>query len=158
MNLGQNTIQGDLSLSTKPIIGVVTSRFNETVTEKLEQGALGRLGELGLGQENIRAVSVPGAVEIPLAAQWLLESGCDAVVTLGAVIRGETTHYDYVCNSVERGCSQLALKFNKPVAFGILTTENGEQALDRCGGKKGHKGQESVDVVIELLNLKKKLI
>ena len=102
--LNQNIMQGDLSLNDKPIIGVVTSRFNEVVTEKLKQGALTRLLSLGLEQKNIKAVSVPGAVEIPLAAQWLLESGCDAVVALGAVIRGETTHYDYVCSSVERGC------------------------------------------------------
>lgn len=138
-------------------VGLVTSRFNVTVTERLEQGARERLNELGLTDQQIEIVRVPGAVEIPLAVKLLLEAGCDGVVALGAVIRGETDHYEYVCNAVERGCSQLQLEYCKPVAFGVLTTDTREQAMARAGGSKGHKGAESVDVLVEMLNLKKKL-
>ena len=145
--------QGDLSVDATWTIGVVTSRFNPLVTEPLEQGALDKLLELGCTKEQLRIVRVPGAVEIPLAAKALLQQGCDAVVALGAVIRGETSHYDYVCNSVERGCSQLQLDFNRPLAFGVLTTENRDQALARVGGAKGHKGAEAAEVAIEMLNL-----
>lgn len=150
-------IQGDLSVQSNWKIGVVTSRFNTPVTEPLEQGALRKLQELGIAQEQILATRVPGAVEIPHAARMLLEKGCDGVITLGAVIRGETTHYDYVCNSVERGCSQLMLDTKKPVVFGVLTTENGEQAFARVGGAKGHKGEESAEVLVEMLNLERLL-
>jgi len=136
-------------------IGVVTARFNSEVTEKLEQGALQALKEMGCA--DIRAVRVPGAVEIPLAASALLNSGCDAVVALGAVIRGETDHYDYVCTSVERGCTELQLQTGKPVAFGVLTTENEEQALDRAGGRHGNKGTEAAQVAVEMVHLTRKI-
>ena len=145
-------IQGDLKAPNVKY-GVVTAKFNSPVTEKLEKAALERFEELGVNQENIFCVRVPGAVEITLATQWLLEHGCAAVVTLGAVIRGETSHYDYVCNSVERGCTELMMSTGKPVAFGVLTTENAEQAYARAGGNKGNKGAEAVDVVVEMLNL-----
>jgi 6,7-dimethyl-8-ribityllumazine synthase len=105
----------------------------------------------------VLAVRVPGAVEIPLAAQALLDIGCDGVVTLGAVIRGETSHYDYVCNSVERGVSELMLKYKKPIGFGVLTTENDEQAEARAGGKHGNKGAEAAEVVVEMIGLLKEL-
>lgn len=131
-------------------IGVVTSRFNSDVTEKLLEGALEVLEEAHV---EIYSVKVPGAVEIPLACQVLLESGCDGVVALGAVIRGETSHYDYVCSSVERGITHLMLETGKPVAFGVLTTENEQQALDRVGGKHGHKGAEAAEVVLEMVGL-----
>lgn len=134
-------------------IGIVTSRFNEEVTQLLLEGALHQLKEHGIELSQIDSVSVPGAVEIPLAAQLLLKSGCHGVITLGAVIRGETTHYDYVCNSVERGCSQLMMSESKPVIFGVLTTENDEQAMDRVGGRHGHKGKDAADTLIEMLNL-----
>lgn len=149
--------QGELVTNASLKIGVVTSRFNSEYTEKLEHGAIEKLKELGLKSENIKAVRVPGAVEIPLAAQWLLDQGCDGVVTVGAVIRGETAHFDYVCNSVERGCAQLQLKYKKPVGFGVITTENDEQAEARSGGKHGNKGAEAAEVVIEMINLKKQL-
>lgn len=135
-------------------IGVVTARFNSEVTEKLEMGAIDYLEEMGA---EVYAVRVPGAVEIPLAVKALLDLGMDGVVALGAVIRGETTHYDYVCNSVERGCSQLTLEYKKPVGFGVLTTENEEQAMDRAGGKHGNKGQEAAQVVVEMIGLLKEL-
>lgn len=133
------------------VIGVVTARFNFEVTDKLEEGALRQLKEMGC--EKIKAVSVPGAFEVPLAAKVLLDNGCHGVVALGAVIRGETTHYDYVCSAVERGCTQLALEYGKPVGFGILTTENDEQAMDRAGGKHGNKGAEAAQVTVEMIRL-----
>lgn len=132
-------------------IGVVTARFNSEVTERLEEGALNALKEMGC--PDIRPVRVPGAFEVPLAAKALLDAGCDGVVALGAVIRGETTHYDYVCSSVERGCTELQLKTGKPVGFGILTTENDEQAMERAGGKHGNKGAEAAQVVVEMIRL-----
>ncbi len=150
-------IRGDLKAQSNWKLGVVTSRFNEEITGPLESGALNRLGELGVEINNIVRVQVPGAVEIPLAAKRLLAMGCDAVLALGAVIRGETTHYDYVCNSVERGCSQLMLEMNKPVVFGVLTTENEAQALDRLGGQHGHKGRDAADTAIEMLSLLNKM-
>lgn len=129
---------------------MVTSRFNSEVTEKLLEGALEVLEEADV---LIDSVKVPGAVEIPLICKVLLENGCDGVVALGAVIRGETSHYDYVCSSVERGITQLMLEIGKPIAFGVLTTENEEQAQDRVGGRHGHKGQEAAEVVLEMVGL-----
>lgn len=132
-------------------IGIVTSRFNIEITEKLEEGALAYLDEI---DADIYAVRVPGAVEIPLAAQALFEHRkVDGIVVLGAVIRGETTHYEEVCRSVERNCSRLMLDYKKPVGFGVLTTENEEQAYERVGGKHGHKGAEAAQVVVEMIGL-----
>lgn len=132
-------------------IGVVTARFNFEITEKLEEGALAFLDEI---DTDVFAVRVPGAVEIPLAAQALFDyQKVDGVVVLGAVIRGETTHYEEVCRSVERNCSRLMLDYKKPVGFGVLTVENEEQALDRIGGKHGHKGAEAAQVVVEMIGL-----
>lgn len=145
--------QGSLNVQERWKIGLVTARFNSQITEVLEKGAYDRLVEMGMKSEHIVRVRVPGAVEIPLAALHLLESDCDAVIALGAVIRGETTHYDYVCNSVERGCSQVMLQTKKPVVFGVLTTENEEQAEDRIGGAHGHKGRDAAEVAVEMLNL-----
>ncbi len=135
-------------------VGVVTARFNSEITEKLEEGALSLLEE---NDVEILNVKVPGAVEIPLACQSLLDAGCDGVVALGAVIRGETSHYDYVCNSVERGVTQLMLEYKKPIGFGVLTTENDEQALDRSGGRHGNKGAEAAQVTLEMIGLTKDL-
>jgi len=134
-------------------IGVVTSRFNSDVTDKLEEGALEYLQSVETDEIEILAVKVPGAVEIPLTIQALFEQGCDGVVALGCVIRGETSHYDYVCNSVERGVTQLMLEYKKPIGFGVLTTENDEQAFERVGGKHGHKGREAAEVTLEMIGL-----
>jgi 6,7-dimethyl-8-ribityllumazine synthase len=131
-------------------IGIVTAKFNSEITEKLEAGARKALEEARVGE--VKVLRVPGAVEIPLAAQTLLRAGYDGVVALGAVIRGETSHYDYVCNSVERGCSQLMLEFHKPIGFGVLTTENEDQAMERAGGKHGNKGYEAAQVVLEMIS------
>lgn len=145
--------QGTLEVKAKWKIGIVTARFNSDITERLESGAMERLAELGVKDSQVVRVRVPGAVEVPLATLKLLDWECDAVIALGAVIRGETTHYDYVCQSVERGCSQVSLQTKKPVVFGVLTTENEEQALDRVGGAHGHKGRDAADVAVEMLNL-----
>ncbi len=145
--------QGTLEVKERWKIGIVTSRFNSAITEALESGCYQRLQEMGVKEERIQRIRVPGAVEIPLAALKLLERDCDAVVALGAVIRGETSHYDYVCNSVERGCSEVMLQTKKPVVFGVLTTENEEQAEARVGGAHGHKGRDAAEVAVEMLSL-----
>jgi len=142
------TITTDKSLN----IAIVTALFNPKITKALEAGAIAQLAKHGL--EPYARVYVPGAVELPLAAKNLLEiKNVDAVVALGLVIRGETTHYDYVCQAAERGCSQLQLEYNKPVAFGVLTTENREQAEARAGGAKGNKGAESLQVVLDMCHV-----
>ena len=135
-------------------IAVITSRFNQLITEKLFSGAMERLGELGCKNENVLAVEVPGAVEIPLIAQQLAaKQEYDAIIALGAVIRGETTHYDYVCDQASQGCQRVMLDYHTPVVFGVLTTENKEQALDRVGGAHGHKGRDAVDAAFEMISL-----
>ena len=132
-------------------IGIVTSRFNSEVTSKLEAGAIQLLESRSI---TYKAVSVPGAVEIPFAAQILFEAGYDGVVALGAVIRGETSHYDVVVNSVERGVTHLMLTYKRPIGFGVLTTDTDEQAMDRAGGKHGNKGTEAARVTIEMIELR----
>lgn len=130
-------------------VAIVCARFNPEVTDKLLEGCQARLQELGV--KDAVVYRVPGAFEIPLIAKALLDKGVDGVVALGAVIRGDTTHYDYVCASVERGCTELQMKYGKPVVFGILTTENEDQAFDRVGGAHGHKGRDAADVVFEMI-------
>lgn len=148
--------RGEL-LGQKLRIGIVTARFNSEITEKLEEGALARLIELGVSESQIQIISVPGAVEIITAAAALFRSGVDAVIMLGCVIRGETTHYEMVCQTVEHGGTLLQLETKKPVVFGVLTTENVEQALARVGGTHGHKGAEAAEVAIEMCNLLKEV-
>jgi 6,7-dimethyl-8-ribityllumazine synthase len=138
-------------------IAIVTARFNEEVTYKLESAALKALESRGLKSDQILQIRVPGAFEIPLAAKYCIDKGVDAVVALGAVIRGETSHYDYVCSAVERGCTNLQTEYAVPVAFGILTTDNEEQAMDRAGGRHGNKGEEAALVALEMLDLKDKI-
>lgn len=137
----------------KDKVAIVTARFNQEVTDRLLEGCLARLSEKGISREAVLSYRVPGAYEIPLIAKALLEQGVKGVVALGAVIRGETTHYESVCASVERGCTELQLRYGRPVVFGVLTTENEEQAYDRIGGAHGHKGREAADVLIEMIEL-----
>lgn len=137
----------------KLTIGIVTSRFNEDLTSKMAEGAVQFLEDFEHADVEIWSVSVPGAVEIPLACKALIEKGADGVVALGCVIRGETSHYDVVCNSVERGVTHLMLETGKPIGFGVITTENDEQAWDRVGGKHGHKGIEAAEVTMEMVGL-----
>lgn len=132
-------------------MGVVTSRFNNEITDKLEAGALEWIQNNVKEDLDIVALRVPGAVEIPLACKALFDDGCEAVVAVGCVIRGDTSHYDVVCNSVERGVSQLMLEYGRPIGFGVITTENDEQAEDRAGGKHGNKGAEAAEVAFEMM-------
>jgi len=134
-------------------IAIVISRFNEEVTQALYEGALERLQELGFAQEHITVVWVPGAVEVPLAAQHLAHTGhFEVIICLGAVVRGETDHYDYVCQQVSYGCQRVALKNDLPVVFGILTTETDEQALARATGEN-NKGRYCVDAALEMVSV-----
>lgn len=137
---------------------IVVSMFNEMITEKLLQGAFLRLKELGVDEKNIEVVKVPGAVEIPLAAKLLaVTKKHQAIICLGAVIRGETSHFDYVCEQASQGCQQVMMSYNVPVIFGVLTTNNIKQALDRVGGKDGHKGREAADAAFSMMNVVKSL-
>ncbi|MDX1902370.1 MAG: 6,7-dimethyl-8-ribityllumazine synthase [Gammaproteobacteria bacterium] len=133
---------------------IVVSQFNEGITNKLLQGALTRFQELKIPEENIHIFRVPGAIEIPLTTKLLAKTKkYNAIICLGAVIRGETSHYDYVCQQVSAGCMQVMLEYKIPVIFGILTTENEKQAEDRAGGKEGHKGIEAVETAISMLKV-----
>lgn len=135
-------------------IGIVVSRFNEFITRNLLQGAESTLLAQGVKREHIDIVWVPGAFEIPLAAQALAQKEAyDAVITLGVVIQGATSHFDYVCNEVAKGVSRVALDTCKPVVFGVLTTETIEQALERAGTTRGNKGAEVASAAIEMTNL-----
>jgi len=138
---------------------IVRSVFNADVTEKLLAGAVARLKEHGVDADNIIAIDVPGAVEIPLVAQLLAKTRhYSAIICLGAVIRGETSHYDYVCQQVSSGCQKVMLEYELPVIFGVLTTENDEQALERVGGKHGHKGIEAADAAVAMVKVVGQLI
>ncbi len=133
-------------------IGVVVAEWNEDVTEALADGAVAALLELGAKKSNIKRISVPGSFELPLGAQWLAsQKKIDAVICLGCVIQGDTPHFDYICQAVAQGIMDLNLKFDKPVAFGVLTTLNKKQALERAGGKLGNKGEEAAVTVIRML-------
>lgn len=133
---------------------VIASRFNEIIVNKLLGGAVDGLVRHGVEEENITAVWVPGAFEIPTAAAKLAKSGkYHAVICVGAVIRGETSHYDYVCSEVSKGIAQVSLSTGIPVLFGVITTENIEQAIARAGSKAGNKGYDCALSAIEMVNL-----
>ena len=135
-------------------IGIVAARFNEFITSKLLSGALDTLKRHQVKEEEIHIVWVPGAFEIPLAASKMAASGrYDAIICLGAVIRGATSHYDYVCNEVAKGIAHVSLSSHLPVLFGVLTTENIQQAIERAGTKAGNKGSECAESAIEMVNL-----
>lgn len=135
-------------------IAIVISRFNEDITQRLYEGAIQRLKELEIKDENVTIVWVPGAIEIPLVAQQLAQTDTfAAIITLGAVIRGQTGHYDYVCKQVSDGCQKVSLEYEIPVIFKVLTTENHAQALDRSGGAKCHMGREAVDCAFEMISV-----
>lgn len=135
-------------------VGIVVSRFNDFITSKLLSGAEDALLRHNVSPDNIHVAWVPGAFEIPLIASKMAKSGkYDAVIALGAVIRGSTTHYDYVCSEVSKGCANVSLNSDIPVMFGVLTTENIEQAIERAGSKAGNKGSECAIGAIEMVNL-----
>ncbi len=147
------TIEGTLTLSNERV-AVVASRFNELIVNKLYGGAIDCLTRHGLSSDNITTAWVPGAYELPLAAKKLAETGkFDAIICLGCVIRGATTHYDYVCNEAAKGISRVSQDYGMPVMFGVLTTENIEQALERAGTKAGNKGWEVALGTIEMINV-----
>ncbi|GIO30819.1 MULTISPECIES: 6,7-dimethyl-8-ribityllumazine synthase [Paenibacillus] len=136
--------------------GIVVGRFNEFITSKLLSGALDGLKRHGALDEEVDVAWVPGAFEIPLIASKMAESGkYDAVITLGTVIRGATSHYDVVCNEVAKGVAATSLKTGVPVIFGVLTTDSIEQAVERAGTKAGNKGYEAAVSAIEMANLTK---
>ena len=135
-------------------IGIVAARFNEFIVSKLVGGAQDACVRHGVKDEDIDLAWVPGAFEIPLAAQKLAQSGkYDAVICLGAVIRGSTSHYDLVCNEAAKGIAQVNLQTGVPVTFGVVTTENIEQAIERAGTKAGNKGADAAIAALELANL-----
>lgn len=139
-------------------IGIINSRFNEFITSKLLSGAQDCLLRHDVTQENIEVVWVPGAFEIPLVAQKMSKSGkYDAIICLGCVIRGATSHYDYVCSEVSKGIAKVSLDSELPVIFGIVTTENIEQAIERAGTKAGNKGYDCAMNALEMANLFKVL-
>ena len=135
-------------------VGIVAARFNEFITSKLLSGAMDGLVRHDVQEEDIHVAWVPGAFEIPLIASKMAKSGkYDAVICLGAVIRGSTSHYDYVCNEVSKGITAVGLDSGIPVLFGVLTTENIEQAIERAGTKAGNKGYDCALSAIEMVNL-----
>ncbi len=132
-------------------IGIAVAKWNAEITDVLLQGAVDTCQAAGA---QVRVAPVPGAFELPLASKWLLDSGADAVVALGAVIRGDTPHFEYVSLAVTRGLSDLALASGKPVGFGVLTVNTVQQALDRIGPPMGNKGAEAADTVLRMLALR----
>jgi 6,7-dimethyl-8-ribityllumazine synthase len=150
------TLEG--SLDAKNLrVAIVVSRFNEFITEQLTKGALARLEERGCPPENIRVVKVPGAWELAIVAKQLAARGWHAIIALGAIIRGDTPHFDYVASGATEGLNRVSLDTGVPIAFGVLTTDDMQQAMDRAGGKSGNKGAEAADVAIELANLLQQL-
>ncbi len=147
------TLEGKL-VAKETRVGIVAARFNEFITSKLLSGALDGLLRHNVPADNIHVAWVPGAFEIPLIAKKMADSGrYDAVICLGAVIRGSTNHYDYVCSEVSKGIASVSLSSGIPVLFGVLTTENIEQAIERAGTKAGNKGYECAVSAIEMVNL-----
>ncbi len=138
--------------------GIIVSRFNDFISSRLVEGAMDALLRHGATEEQVSVIKVPGAFEIPLTAKKLAESGrYDAVICLGAVIRGSTPHFDYVAAEVSKGIASVSLESSIPVTFGVLTTDNLEQAIERAGSKSGNKGYDVAMAAIEMVNLFKEL-
>ena len=151
------TLEGDQNARGLRI-GLVVSRFNEFITGNLLSGALEVLGQYGVDDRDLKVIKVPGAFELPQAAKKLCSTGSfDAVICLGAVIRGDTSHFDYICAETSRGIGQVGLEFNVPVLFGVLTTDNLDQAVARSGVGSSNKGRETAKAAIEMATLYKKL-
>ena len=152
-----NLVEGKVVAPEGMKVGIVAARFNEIIVNKLLGGA-STAGKTWVEEENITAAWVPGAFEIPLTAQKMAQSGkYDAVICVGAVIRGDTSHYDLVCNESAKGIAQVELATGIPVLFGVITTENIEQAIARAGSKAGNKGYDCALSAIEMVNLMKQL-
>ena len=150
------TFEGQLTTTTDDKFCIIIARFNDFIGSKLLDGAVDELKRHGVNPDNIDVVKVPGAFEIPVIAQKCAKSGrYNAVITLGAVIKGSTSHYDYVCAEVSKGVAQVILQTGVPVIFGVLTTDNIEQAIERAGTKAGNKGSDAAKAAIEMANLVK---
>ncbi|MDF2454256.1 MAG: 6,7-dimethyl-8-ribityllumazine synthase [Cytophagaceae bacterium] len=140
------------SLGTKKV-AIVVSEWNTEITEALYEGAYSTLIEKGLKKENIIKKYVPGSFELSIGAQKMAAlKDIDAVICVGCVIRGETSHFDFICQAVATGITEVSLKYDKPVIFGVLTTENKQQAFDRAGGKHGNKGDEAGITAVKMIN------
>ncbi|UZD21983.1 6,7-dimethyl-8-ribityllumazine synthase [Algoriphagus halophytocola] len=150
-SLSEHSSKNILDISSKKF-GIIVSEWNEEVTEALYSGAYETLKQHGAKSENIIRKNVPGSFELTLASQWLAQlEEIDAVICLGCVIQGETKHFDFICDAVAHGITNVGLKYNKPVIFGVLTPDTQQQALDRAGGKHGNKGDEAAITAIKML-------
>lgn len=150
-NLSEHNTAQLPDISSKKF-AIVTAEWNEEITGAMYQGAFATLVKHGAVEANISSKWVPGSFELCLGAQWLAEdTHVDAVIAIGCVIRGETPHFDYICQAVAQGIKDINLKYNKPVIFGVLTTDNLAQAQDRAGGKHGNKGDEAAYTAIKML-------
>jgi 6,7-dimethyl-8-ribityllumazine synthase len=151
------TLEGRISAEGLSL-AIIVSRFNDFISSKLVEGALDALKRHGMDDEKLTLVKVPGAFEIPMTARRLVKTGkYDAVICLGAVIRGATPHFDYVAAEVSKGIASVSLESNIPVAFGVLTTDNLEQAIERAGSKVGNKGWDAAIAAMEMVNLYKEI-
>lgn len=150
-NLSQHSETNLVDISTRKF-ALIVSEWNEEITDSLYQAAYDTLLQYGASAENLVRKDVPGSFELSLAAQWMArEEDIDAVICLGCVIQGETRHFEFICQSVAQGMKDVALKYNKPVIFGVLTTDTKQQALDRAGGRHGNKGDEAAITAIKML-------
>lgn len=156
-NKNLSSVEGSGIPDAKPFkFGIVYSEWNHEVTHALKEGAVKTLLENGAETDNIVIKTVPGSFELTLGAQYLAEySSVDAVICLGCVIQGETRHFDFICDAVAKGITDLNIKYNMPFIFGVLTPDNQQQATDRAGGKHGNKGDEAAVTAIKMLGLKK---
>lgn len=153
-----SVMDSPLPSATNMIFGIVVSEWNGEVTSALLEGAVRTLQSAGCPEANIHVKYVPGAFELPLGAQFFVEyTEIDAVIILGCVIQGDTRHFDFICQGVTQGVTQLQLQWNTPIIFGLLTVDNMEQALDRCGGKHGNKGDESAATAIKMVKLQNEM-
>lgn len=153
-NLSDVKLSQDFDISRYKF-GIVVSEWNEQVTEALFSGAYQTLINAGAAREKVERMNVPGTFELSLGGQWMAQrQDIDAVICIGCVIQGETKHFDFICNAVADGITNVSLKFDKPVIFGVLTPNNLKQALDRAGGKHGNKGDEAAATAIKMLEVK----
>ncbi len=156
-NLSEYDINSVPSASSMKF-GIIVAEWNYEITGALAQGAVDTLKKHGASDENIIVKHVPGTFELTLGAQYLAEyANVDAIIALGCVIQGETRHFDFICHGVTQGITELNIKYNKPFIFGVLTTDNQQQALDRAGGRLGNKGDEAAVTAIKMLALRNEL-
>lgn len=145
-------------MQNRAAYAIVVSEFNDEITDELLSGTVSQLVALGVTKKYIKVVRVPGAVELPLVAKLLAKTKkYKAIICLGAVIQGDTNHYDYVCQQVSDGCQRVMLDHEIPVIFGVLTTRNLKQAKDRIGGKEGHKGKEAAEAAVAMVRVLKEI-